>query len=155
MLGHPTQNVFIETLDASGSPLSGATCELVNGNGRWEVATPGSIRVQRSSKDLNVTCRRGDSADGNASVVSHATPSMYGNILMPGGLIGAIVDHFRGTAYSYPDSLHIMMGQKIQIGPPSNAASSRASPEWTKGAARTPARGSVRAAHQGPAIGSL
>ncbi len=155
MLGHPTQSVSVETLDASGGTLAGATCELVNGDGRWRVTTPGSIVVRRSRRDLDVMCRKGDSADGSASVISRTTSAMYGNIVMPGGLIGAIVDHFRGTAYSYPDSLQIVMGRKIQIDPRNNGTPTRSPPQWTPGGARPPVRGGAHAAHQGPAIDFL
>lgn len=37
---------------------------------------------------------------------------MFGNILFGGG-IGAIIDHNKGTAYSYPDWVRVMMGDNL------------------------------------------
>jgi hypothetical protein len=144
-------------VDPSGGPLAGAACELVNGDGRWLVTTPGSAVVHRSRKDLDVTCR-GDGPDGSASVVSHTTASMLGNIVMPGGLVGAIVDHFRGAAYSYPQTLRIVMGQKLVIGQRPRSTWSRSGanpPQWTKGTAHVPARANGSAAHPAQPIGTL
>ena len=37
---------------------------------------------------------------------------MFGNILFGGG-IGAIIDHNKGTAYSYPDWIRVIMGDNL------------------------------------------
>lgn len=37
---------------------------------------------------------------------------MWGNILFGGG-IGAIVDHNKGTAYSYPDWVKVVLGDNL------------------------------------------
>ena len=37
---------------------------------------------------------------------------MFGNILFGGG-IGAIIDHNKGTAYSYPDWIRVIMGDDL------------------------------------------
>ncbi len=37
---------------------------------------------------------------------------MWGNILFGGG-IGAIVDHNKGTAYSYPDWVKVILGDNL------------------------------------------
>jgi hypothetical protein len=39
---------------------------------------------------------------------------MWGDILLDGG-IGAIIDHDKGTDYSYPDNLPVVMGKSITI----------------------------------------
>ena len=39
---------------------------------------------------------------------------MFGNIIFGGG-IGAIIDHNNGSAYEYPPTVKIMMGNKQTV----------------------------------------
>jgi hypothetical protein len=87
---------------------------MTNDVGTWFVTTPGSTTVQRSNKDLQITCKKEGIDVGTASVVSRTKGNMFGNILLGGG-IGAIVDHNNGSAY--PSLIKIYMGrlnQKIE-----------------------------------------
>lgn len=63
---------------------------------------PTVANVRHSSKDLQVTCTKAGEPDGKAALVSRANGRLAGNILIGGG-IGAIVDHIRGMAYTYPN----------------------------------------------------
>jgi hypothetical protein len=71
--------------------------------------------VSRSNDDLIVTCRKDGYENGRAGVVSNTKGSMFGNILLGGG-IGAIVDHNTGSAYEYPNFLQVVMVSFITIG---------------------------------------
>lgn len=102
--------IRVETVDAAGAAVSGARCDLVNDYGTFSVTTPASVIVHKSSKDLQVTCKKEGLPDGSANVTSRVTGSMFGNILLGGG-VGAIVDHSNGSAYNYPEWLRLVMGK--------------------------------------------
>ena len=92
----------------------GASCELTNSKGKWFVSTPGSIQIRRSNDDLLVVCTKDGIEPGRANVVSDTKGSMFGNILLGGG-IGAVVDHNTGAAYEYPTLIQVMMGETLKI----------------------------------------
>lgn len=102
--------IRVETVGGDGVAVAGAKCDLTNDYGTFSVVTPASVIVHKSSKDLQVTCKKDGYADGTANVISGVTGSMFGNILLGGG-IGAIVDHSNGSAYNYPDWIKFVMGQ--------------------------------------------
>ncbi len=99
--------------------LDGARCELRNDEGTWIDNYPASTMVHKSNKDLIVRCTKDGYEDGHANVVSDTKANMYGNIIFGGG-IGAIIDHNNGSAYVYPSTVNIVMGQSktIQTGSP-------------------------------------
>ncbi|MEZ0209441.1 MAG: hypothetical protein ACAH08_00705, partial [Methylophilus sp.] len=80
--------------------------------GEWSTKTPGSLVVHRSGQNLEVRCHKEHFATGFATLVSRANGGMWGNILFGGG-IGAIVDHNKGTAYSYPDWVKVILGDNL------------------------------------------
>lgn len=111
-----SQSLSVQTLASDGTDLDGAKCDLVNDEGTWFVMTPGSVVVRKSNKDLQVICKKTGVDVGTASVVSRTKGSMFGNIILGGG-IGAIIDHNNGSAYEYPGLIKILMGrinQKIE-----------------------------------------
>jgi hypothetical protein len=116
VVGSSTQAVSVQALESPGRELKGAVCELSNDKGKWVVTAPGSAVVHRSTADLKVLCSKEGYDPGSASVVSKTRRAMFGNIVLPGGLIGAILDHSRGSAYEYPPSLQVMMGASSRIG---------------------------------------
>jgi hypothetical protein len=71
--------------------------------------------ISRSNDDLTVTCRKDGFENGRAGVVSNTKGSMFGNIILGGG-IGAIVDHNNGSAYEYPSFVQVVMGSNIIVG---------------------------------------
>lgn len=113
--GSPNQSVSLQTRQQDGTEISGAKCDLTNKRGTWFITSPGSVSIHRSNDDLQVTCRKEGLDPGRASVVSETKGSMFGNILLGGG-IGAIVDHNNGSAYEYPTLIEINMGTFTQIG---------------------------------------
>lgn len=113
--GSSTQNISIQTRQSDGKEVSEAKCELINKRGTYFVTTPGTITISRSNDDLQVTCRKEGFENGRAGVVSNTKGSMFGNIILGGG-IGAIVDHNNGSAYEYPSFVQVVMGAFTNIG---------------------------------------
>ena len=112
--GTPNQSVSVQTREQSGIEIAGASCELSNDEGKWFVTTPGSVTIHRSNKDLQVSCKKEDLQPGRATVVSDTKGSMFGNIILGGG-VGAIIDHNSGSAYEYPTMIDILMGGYMKI----------------------------------------
>jgi len=73
------QPVALETVDASRSPVEAARCSLRNDKGTWEIRTPGSASVMRSTRPLEIVCFK----PGYRAFV-HATESQ-------GDLVGSAV----------------------------------------------------------------
>ncbi len=53
-----TQAIRLETLTADGKTVEGAQCSLTNDSGSFNVTTPGSVLVHRSSANLNIICKK-------------------------------------------------------------------------------------------------
>ncbi|MBN0987202.1 hypothetical protein [Amphritea pacifica] len=109
-----SQNLSVFTYKSDNELLNGATCELTNDEGSWTAVTPTSTMVHRSNKDLLVRCTKDGYSDGLANVVSDTKANMWGNIIFGGG-VGALIDHNNGSAYSYPNTVKITMGQSKVI----------------------------------------
>jgi len=109
-----SQNLSVMTYTSDNKDLTGATCELKNDEGAWTAVTPATVMVRRSNKDLMVKCTKSGFSDARANVVSKTKANMWGNIIFGGG-IGAIIDHNNGSAYQYPPSLKLTMGQENTI----------------------------------------
>lgn len=115
--GSTTQAISVQSRAPNGKEIKEAQCDLVNKRGTYFISTPGTITISRSNDNLMVTCRKDGFDNGRATVVSDTKGSMFGNILLGGG-IGAIVDHNNGSAYEYPSFIQVVMGQDVQIGKP-------------------------------------
>lgn len=110
--GDTVQSIRLETRLADGSEVKGAKCEVFNEYGSFRGDAPGNVMIRRSSTDLNVTCTKDGLPDGRATGTSRANGGMWGNIIFGGG-IGAIIDHSKGTAYTYPQWLQVVMGKLL------------------------------------------
>ncbi|HYG31568.1 MAG TPA: hypothetical protein VFF75_07010 [Methylophilaceae bacterium] len=106
------QSVQIETYDKNNQPVTGVKCTAENERGKWTTLSPGFVSVHRSSQNLMVNCEKENEAAGRGTVVSRVNGGMFGNIIFGGG-IGAIIDHNKGTAYTYPSWLRIVMGDSL------------------------------------------
>ncbi len=107
-----TAPIRFETLNAAGVEIKDAECKLENDYGQQIVKTPATVNVRRSSKDLQVTCVKAGEIDGRGVAISRANGGMAGNIILGGG-IGAIIDHNKGTAYTYPVWIQVVMGKLL------------------------------------------
>ena len=112
--GTTNQSVSVQTVDPAGKEVAGSACELSNNKGKWFITSPGSSTITRSNDDLMVLCKKESYEPGRASVVSATKGSMFGNILLGGG-IGAIIDHNNGAAYEYPTFFQVQMGSNKAI----------------------------------------
>lgn len=110
--GDATQSVAVEVVSASGEKLTGVSCDAVNDKGSWAVVAPKSVVVRRSAEDLMVNCKKEGMEPGTARAISRTNGGMWGNILFGGG-VGAIIDHNKGTAYTYPGWLTVEMGTTL------------------------------------------
>lgn len=106
------QAVQIETYSKSNELITDANCTAKNERGEWSTKSTGAVNVHRSGENLIVKCDKEGHESGNGTVISRANGSMFGNILFGGG-IGAIIDHNKGTAYSYPDWIRIILGDNL------------------------------------------
>ncbi len=109
-----THPVRLETLTQQGQAIAGAECRLTNDYGSTLVRSGETSQVRRSNKDLDIVCRHPDNPDAVARAISRANAGMAGNILIGGG-IGAIIDHSKGTAYTYPTWMQLVFGKTLVI----------------------------------------
>jgi uncharacterized protein YceK len=107
---HPMK---VETAQPDGAMVTGAECRLTNDYGTSTVKSGETLQVRRSSKDLDIVCKRADQPDAVGRAISRANAGLAGNIIFGGG-IGAIIDHNKGTAYTYPSWVRLIFG-KTQI----------------------------------------
>lgn len=106
------QPIKVETRSESGQVITGANCTLTNDFGSFNGKSGEVVSVHRSSKDLDITCKHPSNPDATARAVSRANAGLAGNILIGGG-IGAIIDHTKGTAYTYPTWLQLVFGKTL------------------------------------------
>lgn len=112
VVNETTHPMKVETRTEAGETVAGADCRMANSHGSVPFKSGITVQVRRASDDLEIVCRHPDNPDANARAISRANGGMYGNILL-GGAIGALVDHNRGTAYSYPAWLQLVFGKAL------------------------------------------
>lgn len=113
------QPIRVETYTKENKMVEDVKCTARNDRGEWSTKTPGSLVVHRSGQNLEVKCQGEHAESAYATLVSRANGGMWGNILFGGG-IGAIIDHNKGTAYSYPDWVKIVLGDNLVFDRKSN-----------------------------------
>lgn len=106
------QPMKVETTKDDGTSVAGAECRLTNDYGTITTKSGDTAQVRRSSKDLDITCRSPENPDALARAISRANAGMFGNIILGGG-IGAIIDHNKGTAYTYPTWVRLQFGKTL------------------------------------------
>ena len=106
---HPMK---LETKTADGQVVNGADCKVTNDYGSISIKSGDTAQVRRSSKDLDITCVHPKNPDARARAISRANAGMWGNIIIGGG-IGAIIDHNKGTAYTYPTWIQLVFGKVL------------------------------------------
>lgn len=112
VMNETTHPVKIETKTIAGESISGAECKLSNDYGSITAKSGENTPVRRSSKDLDITCARDGQPDAKGRAISRANSGLAGNIIFGGG-IGAIIDHNKGTAYTYPTWIQMIFGQTL------------------------------------------
>jgi uncharacterized protein YceK len=112
IVNETTHPMKVETAKADGAMVDGADCKMVNDYGTMTVKSGETVQVRRSSKDLDITCTLPDNPNAVARAISRANAGLAGNILFGGG-IGAIIDHNKGTAYTYPTWVRLIFGKTL------------------------------------------
>ncbi len=103
------QNVSIETHSPQGNLIKNCECKISNDKGDWLVSAPNSVSVEKSAKNLQVECKKKGYKTTIIHKKSHTSPAMLANMILPGGTIGALIDHKKGTAYIYPNVIDVVM----------------------------------------------
>lgn len=85
-----------------------ADCRASNSYGQWNVRAPGTIKVERGSGSLNVTCEEPGYKPASQVATSTFNGATVGNILL-GGVIGVAIDAASGAMYSYPDQIQLTL----------------------------------------------
>lgn len=107
-----THGVRIDTRTAAGEKIDGAECVASNDSGSTTMKSGTIQAIRRSSKDLEIKCTQRGQPDATGRATSRANAGLAGNIIL-GGVIGAVVDHNRGTAYTYPTWIEMVFGQSL------------------------------------------
>lgn len=107
-----SQSMKVETYTAQGQEVEGVICNMQNDHGSYQVSTPGSVSVHKSDSDLTIYCATPGHPVAKGIVSSRGNLAQAGNILA-GGMIGAMIDHNRGSAYSYPAWVRLVMGREL------------------------------------------
>lgn len=105
-----THPMKVETITQDGKAIPGADCTFTNDFATTSGKSGGTVMVRRSSKDLDIACTAPGNQPAAGRAISRANGGMAGNILFGGG-IGAIIDHNKGTAYTYPTWVRLVFGQ--------------------------------------------
>jgi len=112
VVNETTHPMRLETKASTGELVTGAECKLTNDYGTVSGKSGDTLQVRRSSKDLDITCVHPSNPSATARAISRANAGMWGNIIIGGG-IGAIIDHNKGTAYTYPTWVQLVFGKAL------------------------------------------
>jgi hypothetical protein len=94
-----------QSVTVSTDPTA-ATCELKRDGETIGVVnpTPGSVKIGKSRKDVQVTCSKDDYKTRTASLNSSFEGMTLGNLIF-GGVIGLAVDAGSGAMHQYPSNI--------------------------------------------------
>lgn len=112
VMNDASQPMRIETKTADGQLVAGAECKVGNNHGTQTVRSGDTAAVRRSGDDLDIACSHPGKPPAQGRAVSRANAGFAGNVLLGGG-IGMIVDHKKGTAYSYPGWVQLVFGKSM------------------------------------------
>lgn len=106
---HP---VRVDTRNSAGQVVTGADCRLTNDGSTQSLKSGDSAAVKRSSGDLDISCKHPEHPDALGRLISRVNAGLFGNIIFGGG-IGMVIDHSRGTAYTYPSWVQLVFGKTL------------------------------------------
>lgn len=112
VVNETTHPMKVETKSSTGELVTGAECKLTNDYGTVTGKSGDTLQIRRSSKDLDITCTHPNNPNATARAISRANAGMWGNVILGGG-IGAIIDHNKGTAYTYPTWVQLIYGKAL------------------------------------------
>lgn len=126
----PTKKISVNT-----SPVEGASCQLSNDDGKWSILqTPGDVIVNRDNSAMVISCTK-DDMTGESKVNYSPELTAFGNVVMIGGFVGAIIDAKTGAAFSYPDNVVVTLAESKQ-----KATAMHSKPETIESATLSPSQ---------------
>ena len=105
--GSKLQPISVQTIQ-DNKEVAGIGCTLINDAGKWFVTSPGSVTVNKSTGDMAVDCAKDNQLVGHETVVSKANGSVWGNIILGGG-IGYVIDRNTGAGFDFPNTVTVML----------------------------------------------
>lgn len=112
VMNETTHGLKIDTQTQSGEAIVGAECKLSNDYGTTTATSGESSLIRRSNKDMDVRCKHPGQEDAVGRLISRSNMGLAGNLIFGGG-IGAIIDHNKGTAYTYPTWIKMIFGETL------------------------------------------
>lgn len=112
VINDSTQPIRIETKRSDGTVVPGAECTYANDYGVFTGRSGSTMMIRRSGQHLDIVCRQSGNPPATARAVSRVNAGMVGNILL-GSIPGAIIDHNKGIAYSYPTWMQLEFGKTL------------------------------------------
>ena len=108
-----SQTIAVET-EKNSAPVVGANCRIVTSKGVWNVVTPATFEISKSSDDAKISCEKAGEPNGAAVAKSGFKSNTVGNVLI-GGIIGIGVDAMTGAMWAYPTKWLIKLGVPDQF----------------------------------------
>ncbi|WP_296247877.1 hypothetical protein [uncultured Stenotrophomonas sp.] len=110
VINDKTHPVRFDARQADGTQVQGAPCTATNDKTSVSFRSGETTLIRRSSKNLEIRCTSPGLADATGSAKSRANAAAWGNILA-GGVVGAVIDHGNGKAYTYPNWVQLVFGE--------------------------------------------
>lgn len=108
-----SQTIAVETLK-NDQPIVGANCKITTDKGAWNVVTPATFEIPKSSSDARIVCEKEGEPKGEAVAQSSFKSNTVGNVLI-GGIIGIGVDAMTGAMWAYPVRWLVKLGVPDQF----------------------------------------
>ena len=101
----PTASIVMLEARGCETPI---WCDIANKKETLHVAVPGQVTIRKSDDPLKITCRTGEGRPlWTGTLHGIDTGRIWGNALLPGGAIGAIIDANTDAHWEYPEHLNI------------------------------------------------
>ena len=114
LTGESTQSIQVVIVDARDRPAPGLHCEITHDGGNESFKSPAAtLSIRRGAEPLEIDCRRNElMARGTA--ISRGENALA-HAFIPGGSLGAVIDHLTGKMYSYPTPLRLRVGEHLRF----------------------------------------
>jgi len=80
------------------------------------LSTPGSVKIDKSKRDITVTCSKEGYQTTSVNYSSSFNGMTFGNIIL-GGAVGAVVDASTGANYNYPKEVTMALPEAVAAAP--------------------------------------
>jgi hypothetical protein len=108
-----SQMIAVET-SKNDLPVMGANCRVTSDKGTWNIVTPATFEIPKSSGDARIVCEKAGEPKGEAVAKSSFKSNTVGNVLI-GGVIGIGVDAMTGAMWAYPVRWMVKLGVPDQF----------------------------------------